>query len=142
MLERTIGSVVKAAAALKNGRTWRLGLAALYLVAVLMAALLPDVHGVSAQPMEPASVSAVSVGCDDMNAVIVDDAHANCTQADHKIPDNCASGSLCHMAHLWMPTDWAVSPDHPVAAREMPPLASLPPGVARAPDLRPPRLSA
>jgi hypothetical protein len=106
---------------------------------MLIAALLPAGHGASAQ--STGSVS-TNVGCDDMNAVATDGDHADCAQTNHTAPDNCASGSLCHMAHLWIPGAWAVSLPHPVAAREKPPLAPLPPGIAEAPDLRPPRLAA
>lgn len=125
---------------MKYARTWRLGLAALYLVAVLMAALLPAGHGAVAHAM--GSSIGMSAGCDDMDVVVADSDHSGCPQADHQVPDTCDSGSLCHMAHLWVPDASAVSLPRPVAAREMPPLVVLPPGVARAPDLRPPRLSA
>lgn len=125
--------------ALKTVRTWRLGLVALYLVAMLMAALLPASHGASAQLTSQATMG---VDCDDMNAVAAGSTHMDCDQADHTVPDNCASGSLCHMAHLWVPDASTASLPRPIATREVPPLTPLPFGIVQAPDLRPPRLSA
>jgi hypothetical protein len=124
---------------LKNVRTWRLGLLALYLVATLIAALLPAGHGVSAQSTSQVTMS---VDCDDMNAVVTGATHTDCGQANHNVPDNCASGSLCHMAHLWVPDASTASVPSPIATREVPPLTPLPLGIVQAPDLRPPRLSA
>lgn len=128
--------------ALHVRRSWRLGLLALYLVATLIAALLPDgdAHAFAAPDGPHAMMMAGSHG-DDAMAMAEGDCHPAGQVQKAPSADLCGSSSLCALAHFWLPTGDVARLVAVPPSRDLPPVDTLPIGIERAPDLRPPSLS-
>lgn len=137
----------------RYGRSWRLGLLALYLLATLAAAMLPEPrvahasspdagHGMS-MSMDAAQAADALSHCDHAAAQADDGCDPGAPNAHHdRSGDVCGAGMLCAVAHLWLPDRFGVRFAAVAPVRYPPAAPAFPRGLERMPDLRPPARSA